>query len=435
MSLSPEFKSINCTACGAGLDVLGGGRVTVHICPYCGTALDTLDAYRALSKFNDIDRPETPFSIGTRGRIGDANYTVIGLLQHTEIWQGQRWVWLDHQLYSPTHGYAWLTLEEGHCVFSYRVRSAPWISAAAVETAHRRPFRLWRGSYFLYYDTSASSVTYAEGEFTWLPKKGARATTVTAISETDGGLSFSEHGNEREVVYMRHLTKAEVAAAFSLDPAEFQPRGVHPLQPYEKGRQHDFVKYVAGISAVLCLLIGFILSLMSGTKIYSSGPIAVSALPMTIPLQITDTNSLTRLRLSGDANNSWAYFGIELEDPEGEPLFEAGRTIEYYSGRDADGSWSEGSNSATLTFRPTQAGIYQLSLGLEESGLWRERKQAAVSRPALNRIRVQVQSGLGSGKWLNLLALGFGLIAAVPILSKMFFDKRRWRDSDWTDDD
>ena len=44
MSLGPHLKSIDCTACGAGLDILGGGRVTVHICPYCGTALDALDS-------------------------------------------------------------------------------------------------------------------------------------------------------------------------------------------------------------------------------------------------------------------------------------------------------------------------------------------------------------------------------------------------------
>lgn len=44
MSLAPELKSINCTACGARLDVLGGGRVTTHVCASCGSALDTLDS-------------------------------------------------------------------------------------------------------------------------------------------------------------------------------------------------------------------------------------------------------------------------------------------------------------------------------------------------------------------------------------------------------
>ena len=47
---SPELKSVDCTSCGAGLDILGGGRVTTHICPYCGSELDAQDSYKVLRK-------------------------------------------------------------------------------------------------------------------------------------------------------------------------------------------------------------------------------------------------------------------------------------------------------------------------------------------------------------------------------------------------
>jgi hypothetical protein len=33
--------------------------------------------------------------------------------------------WVDFQLYSPTHGYAWLTWNKGHYLFSYRTRDLP----------------------------------------------------------------------------------------------------------------------------------------------------------------------------------------------------------------------------------------------------------------------------------------------------------------------
>ncbi len=38
-----DVHKLNCTECGAGLDVLGGGRVKSHICSYCGAELDAQD--------------------------------------------------------------------------------------------------------------------------------------------------------------------------------------------------------------------------------------------------------------------------------------------------------------------------------------------------------------------------------------------------------
>ena len=91
MSLNPDLKSINCTACGAGLDVLGGGRVTTHVCAYCGTQLDALDNYRSLQKFDQLNRPDSPFAIGMRGTLWGVDYTVIGTLQHEERWGPRSW--------------------------------------------------------------------------------------------------------------------------------------------------------------------------------------------------------------------------------------------------------------------------------------------------------------------------------------------------------
>jgi predicted RNA-binding Zn-ribbon protein involved in translation (DUF1610 family) len=62
MTRHSTIKAVNCTSCGAGLDVLGGGRVTTHVCPYCGSVLDANDSYQAVKKFGDVKRPSSPFS-------------------------------------------------------------------------------------------------------------------------------------------------------------------------------------------------------------------------------------------------------------------------------------------------------------------------------------------------------------------------------------
>ena len=138
MTRSPDLRAINCTACGAGLDVLGGGRVATHICPYCGTALDAQADYKVIASYSGIVRPSSPLRPGMSGQIDGVTFTVIGTLGWEERYGGRTWTWVDHQVFSPTHGYAWLTVEDGHLIFSRRYRKPcfpDFITSATVERA------------------------------------------------------------------------------------------------------------------------------------------------------------------------------------------------------------------------------------------------------------------------------------------------------------
>ncbi|WP_264211274.1 DUF4178 domain-containing protein [Leisingera thetidis] len=427
MTRNAELKAVNCAACGAGLDILGGGRVTVHICPYCGTELDALDNYRALRRFNDIERPASPFAIGMTGTLFGAEYTIIGTLQHEERWGVRTWVWVDHQLYSPTHGYAWLTIEDLHLVFSRRYRRPVWMPVHRVERAEHRPQVNTFGRSFSYYDTSISRITYAEGEFTWSPLKGEKTTTVTALAD-DAMLSFAQTGSEREVWLSQYLPVEEAEAGFGIKTG-LKPRGTHPLQPFRAGPDFGFVKLASAACAVLCLAAALALDGRPGEVALRRTVLQVEQLPVDLPVEVPAPGQLTRISLRGDASNSWAYLGIELTDPEDAPVFQAGRTVEYYHGRDSDGTWTEGSNRAALTFRPERAGTYTLSLELEESGLWGGRPSP------VQRLEVSAASGLSSGFWLYVLALAFALLSAQGFLRALAHRRARWRGSDWSDED
>ena len=101
MTRAPGLTSINCTQCGAGLDVLGGGRVVTHVCPYCGSELDAQHDYAVLRRFADMPRPESPFRLGMTGQVWGVDWTVIGTLGMRETWAGKTWEWAEHQLFSP----------------------------------------------------------------------------------------------------------------------------------------------------------------------------------------------------------------------------------------------------------------------------------------------------------------------------------------------
>ncbi len=71
MSAPDTLRSINCTSCGAGLSVLGGGRVAARGCEYCGALLDAQDNYKILEKYDKAPRPDSPISLGSLGELGD----------------------------------------------------------------------------------------------------------------------------------------------------------------------------------------------------------------------------------------------------------------------------------------------------------------------------------------------------------------------------
>lgn len=426
-----DLQAINCTACGAGLDILGGGRVTTHICSFCGTELDARHDYKALRKFSDMPRPDTPFALGMAGRILDVDWTIIGTLGHHESWGGHTWNWVEHQLFSPTHGYAWLTVENGHLIYSRRLRGAPqalWISERWVETAENKPHVQHDGEVYSYLETTKSRLTFAEGEFTWSPSVGDQTTTISAMSQRHM-LDFSETGTEREIYRSTYLPHDATLKSFGLKPSDLPRTGVHALQPYKAGENTRFIGWASAVSAVIALVIGLVFTILPGARVLEPASLSTRILPRNVSFEITDTHRLAAIKLRSEMANAWAYYEIELTDPEGEPVFEAGRTIEYYFGREGGENWTEGSRKSNLYFRPPMTGKYTLTIDQPESGTW----GANNTREATN-VTVAVYQGMSSGYWLYCLSVVFVGIAALFLGRGQMHRARRWQHSDWDDD-
>lgn len=427
MTRAPDLTAINCTSCGAGLDVLGGGRVIVHICPYCGTELDAQDNYKTLRRFTEVDRPDSVFAIGMRATLFGVEFTIIGVLGHEEQWAGQTYRWLDHQLYSPTHGYAWLTEEDGHYTFTRRHRYRGWMSARRVETEDIPPTVTSRGERYTYYETTTSKVVFAQGEFTWAPQIGEATTAISAMSDT-AMLSFAQDGEEAVTHRTVYLPKEVVEERFGLTLPK--PQGVHPLQPFIKGPNTDFLRATAAVFAALAICLGAAFSVIPGTPALRTTQFTPADLPLELPVEITGQGGLTRIDLASDAYNSWAYMDITVYDPDDVPLFEAGRTLERYAG-DQDGQWSEGNGHGSLRFYTTTPGTHTLSIEMSETGIWR----GGYTPRDISRMTVSVTSGLSSGFWLFVAAGGFLALTVLVGAQGLLHNWRRWRGSDWSDED
>ncbi len=430
MTRASEIKSIDCTSCGAGLKILGGGRVTTHICSYCGTELDVLDDYKALSKFANLHRPQSPFEIGMSGQLQGVEFTIIGTLGYREAYGGQVWEWVDHPVFSATHGYAYLTVEDGHLIFTrkYRKATSPeWLSSEAVELFENRPVVRSNYERFEYYDTSTSKITFAEGEFNWRPSIGDQVTTVSVLSD-QSMLGFSQTATEREVERSTYLPQRETLDSFGVDD-EVAMSGIHPLQPYIAGKNAAFLTVVGAAFMVLCLVMTVFFLGQTGSTVLTRTSFDISELPKEVTFEIKEVGKLAKMTVSGDVENSWAYLEMTLSDPDDQPLFQVGREIGYYTGYSSDGRWSEGSRRASLTFRPEVVGVYTVELELSEMGTWKR------SGAALSRVTIGASAGVSSFFWTILLAGIFLIITGMQVGRKFLHQKRRMAGSDWTEED
>lgn len=379
MTRTPEIRTLDCPNCGTGLPLHGGGRVLSMVCTSCGSTLSALEDFQAVGRFLEAERPDTPFEIGMSGEIDGVVFTVIGILGMVERDEGEEWRWVDHQLYSPTHGYAWLTVEGRVFQFTRRTRRGAdpaWVSPTDPERKVR-----YRGKEMRLDEPGLWEVDYAAGEFSWIPRRG-ELSRVVSYRAGPQALTFSESvSGEREVELTHLLDSAATCAAFGIEPARA------PRKPRSLGR---FIGNTAGVSALVCL--GIALAMMGGER--DMGAVSNQAPPFSFEIDVRRPGELVRLDLSSNVRNSWAAMGIEVTDDEDEVVFEVERGVEYYEGRDSEGSWTEGSGRASLTFRAPAAGVHTVSIGDFESQVdW------AGGTPA-NRVWVQAWGDVKAVVWI-----------------------------------
>lgn len=421
--MSDRIAAINCTSCGGSLALHGGHRVRTLTCGYCGSVMDAHADYRVLEQFKNLKRPNSPLKIGMELTIKGVSQTVIGVIEYAMREEGITYSWISHQLYSPTHGYAWLTLEDGHFVFSYRVRDLPY----PLKASHLPPRASIKamGRTFLKYESGNAHIRYVEGELTWVAKVGD---TVAETEAVDPPFIFSYESTHSEIEYSlgEYLDPETMAAALGSDEPVPAGHGIHPAQPFKAGaltRGAFWGGLIFAPIAVIALLV--VLAVGGGTVIQRS-TVADPATGGTVPFTATDASYLYQISLDTSISNSWAYYEVDLlRDGEDVEIGSLGRDIEYYSGTDSDGRWTEGSRTATATFHLPEPGDYELDVRLVEA----ENMQ---SNPP---VTVEVRENVYVIRYVAALAIITVVAALFLPFRRRMFEAARWKPVTGDDDD
>jgi len=245
-----QVKSIKCTNCAAPLDLLGGGRVESITCSYCKSVLDLNDNYKVLTNFKMVkERHKLPFDVGMKGKIKKIDYTIIGRVTYADI-EYPHGEWTDFLLFSPLYGYAYLTYEEGHLIYSKRSRTFP--NLTWLETLENSELYVDEKAY-VPFDEYEGRVVYVEGELTWVAKRGDKTSFIDLIAPPYG-LSVEKTKNEIEHYQAQYLDASTTYEAFGIEE-EKEPTTFYPLKPFER----PFLKSLSRIAFIFIFIAALLL--------------------------------------------------------------------------------------------------------------------------------------------------------------------------------
>ena len=420
--MNATARAINCSDCGGTLTLHGGHRVRSLTCSYCGAVMDSHNQFKVIDRYGESKCMKTPLAIGMQATLKGVEFTIIGAIEYTSegIYR-----WVSFQLYSPTHGYTWLTYNRGHYVFSYRTRKLPFPVTADNLYQPKTEVKV-AGRKMKFYERFEAEITYVAGELTWIARLGDKVEAAEAIAPPYM-FNYEQSANELEYSMGEYLDADTVHQAFALEEAVPAPRDIHPAQPFQTHPLWPALAKAAQIFVVVALL-GLLATctLGEGNLLVQHSFSDPTELEQGVPFSVNNSGDLLKLELSSSVDNAWAYYDISLSydnDLEEQEVLYMGKEISYYSGYDSDGSWTEGSQSGSLLFKVPEAGDYVLEFETElPDGNW----------PYL---QVAVYEKVWPMRYFVVLLIIAAVIAVFYPFKRWSFEARRWQSVVGDDDD
>lgn len=412
-----NVKAINCTSCAAPVKINGGGhRIRSLNCNYCGAVMDVKQEYRLLGQFLNQSKPSSPLQIGMEGKIKDIDFMIIGMVGYRSNY-GDTWV--DLFLFSATHGYAHLTYSMGHFVFTRRVRYLP--DKHMRQLSPHETFHVDQKQY-TFFEVYQSEVTYVAGELTWIAKQGDTCMVRDAIAPP---FMFTQEirDDEQEYYLSEYLEPKEVQQHFkSTYETKRSKRFKHPAQPFAAPIRQALSKASRVAMLIAIIMMIFISLFGSGHSVYSNTLEAneIKQGTLTKDFSITNAKHMIELTYQANLNNAWTNYDITLFKDDFE-VFSFRKQLAYYTGRDAEGSWSEGSQTGTARFKVKETGNYSLRVHAIQGGTGNNGKSMQH-----NNLTIDIKEGVMGLRYMVILFI-IGLISYLWFYgARYMFEKARW---------
>jgi hypothetical protein len=416
---------IRCDSCGKPWEGVRVETTEMIVCDACGANLKLDQAQTKVVAKNQGKKPAFTFEVGTPLTLEKTRYEVMGRLYYVERDESGQYPSYEYVLHNPEEGYLWLSEENGHFTISRPFHQQ------VNQTSSSPKSKVWVGNEaFQFYEGGSALLQWVDGALPWIAAAGEKTDYVHLIKPPEY-IDREATGKEVELFRGRYVSLEEMLAAVPKGTTLPKPSGVYSCQPYVPSAWTKAFRWVG----IVFLIINIALLIYSSEtenpstildeKIESS---QYEAEHLSKPFQVKNDSAVLRLGGWASVNNSWVAVDFGVVDAEDRVVGEFFDEASYYSGRDSEGAWSEGSQRFSSYFRIAKAGEYRLLVhGQGGSGENGPAKKEAVT--------LTLQTGVTMSRYFIWPLLLAGLFVCAGWGRREAFENRRWRPVMKDDDD
>lgn len=422
-------KVFDCPSCGGGVHLRALGHTVTVVCASCGTLIDTTNEnHKILSSAAQKIKVEPLIPLGQRGKIFDVTWEVIGFMQRSDG-SGQ-YHWREYLLFNPAQGFRWLTEFDGHWNFVVSIKDKPTLFEAG-GSSHVD----YKGKSFQLFLKGAAKVNFVLGEFYWRVKTGERVQVKDFIAPPE---ILSYEANKEEIIWSlgQYVAPEEIRTAFQIDKAMPMRLGVAPNQPAAfDSKGISISNYWLIFVAILLILQIFFAVGVKNEKVYEGAFSYLSddlqKVKVTPSFELTGGKKNLDLKFYSPVQNSWIEFQVDLVNEKTGEVREFEKGIEYYSGTDSDGYWTEGSQVSHVLLSAVPAGLYHLNIEASSAKTSSTFLYATFEPKKLDYTVVVTRD---VSNWSNFFGafLALSILPAFAWWNKRSFERARWSTSDYS---
>ncbi len=417
----PRAVSLSCPSCGAGIELHAQGWAVSVVCASCGSVLDATDPnLRVLQRHDEAISVTPRLPLGTRGTWHGAPWEIIGFQVVTISVDGTDYSWREYVAFNPYRGFLYLSEYEGHWNVIEKLRRRPIVDESggrAVAILDQRVFR--------HFQTATAHTTLALGEFPWELRVGDR---VVARDFVAPPYLLSAEASDGETTWsLGTYTPPDVIAKAFGQKDMRPPAGVFANQPnpHQASAGQVLRRMFFFVMLLVAMLVGNAV-LSKGNVVYTDRFSFVhgtddSAAFVTPAFALEGRTSSVVVDIDTDLSNDWVFYDFTLIDEQSGVSREFSKQVSFYSGRDSDGNWTEGSRRGRVRLSSVPPGRYFLRVAPEGGEPGRDSVGYTL------RVRRDVPSfGFYAIAFIGLILPGLFFFA-----QKASFEARRWAESDY----
>lgn len=425
-------RTLACLKCGAPLTLRAPGFSVAVVCASCGSIIDA--SHPELTMIEKAKAAEKNFSVialGARGRLRGIEYQMIGAMIRTD--GSGDYAWVEYLLFNPYHGFRWLVCYNNHWTFVQTIKDSVFETTSACTV---------RDTNFDRFITGKAVVKYVLGEFYWRVRRGDTVNVADFVRPPQI-MSLETDQSERIWSLGEYISGQEIYNAFKI--AKWCPGsnsiGACQPNPYAAGRTSML------LTGILFFMIAIVIQVLTVSRSLDqivlannyTFPQGESLFSTTLspadPTIITPSFVLARdtanleIRSQCAVNNAWAFLEITLVNEETGVDYHLAREIAFYDGYDEGEYWSEGSKKDVVLLGAIPGGTYHLEIDASHEAL----PTASTKVPKEFSITVTRDTPYTGTFFLVVLLL------IVPVAWDLWrhlaFEKNRWSESDYADDE